>query len=259
MSNDIHRGQKIDAPQRTHSVSISGTDTDGHRYASTETMWQHVLQGDLYDSSEGWYGKSLEYWKKTPATLDGVLGGLPGVHDVDIKESGDFIAALPHHGTKRAIDCGAGIGRIAKHLLCRLYEVTDLLEPVEHMLEQAKKELDGMPVGDFILSSMEKASLPPHTYDLIVIQWTAIYLTDDDFIKFFRSCKHALTSSGYIFFKENCLTKSAFLVDNQDNSLTRSDFHYKQLFAKAGVRVVKECFQKEWPQDLLPVKMYGLR
>ncbi|KAG5472306.1 hypothetical protein LSCM1_03705 [Leishmania martiniquensis] len=243
----------------SHSLPISGGDTNGKTYRSTDEMWKAELTGDLYDPVRGWYGKALQYWRNVPATVSGVLGGMDHIHDVDIKGSRSFIESLPDHGVDRALDCGAGIGRIAKNLLTKLYATTDLLEPVEHMLEEAKKELAGMPVGKFILASMETVRLPPNTYDLIVIQWTAIYLTDDDFVKFFKHCQRALTPNGYIFFKENCSTGDRFLVDKEDSSLTRSDKHYKRLFGESGVRVVKEAFQEEWPTDLFPVKMYALR
>lgn len=242
----------------TH-IPIGGSDTKGHQYETTDDMWKNELQGDLYDSKTGWYGKAIAYWEKTPATVDGVLGGFQSVHDPDIQESRAFIESLPDRGTARALDCGAGIGRISKALLTKMYGITDLLEPVPHMLEKAKEELAGLPAGEFILSSMEKATFAENTYDLIVIQWAAIYLTDDDFVRFFNQCKRALTPQGYIFFKENVSSSNEFLVDKDDSSLTRSDAHYKALFEKADVRVVKEDFQLEWPKNLMKVKMYALK
>ncbi|KAG8348450.1 hypothetical protein TRVL_00699 [Trypanosoma vivax] len=240
-------------------IHIPGCDTEGRRYTSVEDMWRHELRGDLYDSQSGWYGKSLNFWSKAPTTVSGVLGGMEHIHDVDIRDSHSFIVSLPDRGAARALDCGAGIGRITKALLCNLYGVTDLLEPVQGMLEKAKEELQGLPVGEFILSSMESAKLPPNRYDLIVIQWCAIYLTDEHFVKFLAQCKTALTSKGYIFFKENCMSDDEFIVDKDDSSLTRPDKHYKQIFKAAGVELVKEAAQSDWPSDLLPVKMYALR
>ncbi|KEG13028.1 SAM-dependent methyltransferase (inferred from BLASTP similarity) [Trypanosoma grayi] len=238
---------------------IPGFDTEGRRYRSAEEMWARELHGDLYNAKTGWYGKALEYWSKVPATVSGVLGGMDHVHDVDIKESRAFIMSLPDRGTTRALDCGAGIGRITKSLLSNTYAVTDVLEPIPNMLEQAREELKGLPVGEFILSSMETATLKPKTYDLIVIQWAAIYLTDEDFARFLAHCKTALTPKGYIFFKENCAPAEKFIVDKEDSSLTRSDKHYKRIFATAGVEVAKEAMQEEWPNDLFKVKMYALR
>ncbi|RNF12741.1 SAM-dependent methyltransferase [Trypanosoma rangeli] len=251
-------GVPKEVPKRTPQL-IPGCDTDGRTYKCAEDMWAHELRGDLYDSETGWYGKSLQYWSKVPATVSGVLGGMEHIHDVDVKESRAFITSLPDRGTAHALDCGAGIGRITKCLLCSLYTVTDVLEPVPSMLEKAKEELKGYPVGEFLLFSMETVQLKPNTYDLIVIQWTAIYLTDDDFVKFLAHCKTALTSKGYIFFKENCSFDERFVVDKEDSSLTRSDAHYKRIFAAAGVNVVKEAIQNDWPEELFKVKMYALR
>ncbi|RNF24946.1 SAM-dependent methyltransferase [Trypanosoma cruzi] len=253
MSGEKKEALKNDLPP------IPGCDTDGQTYKSAEEMWAAELRGNLYDAETGWYGRSLQYWSKVPATVSGVLGGMEHIHDVDLKESRAFITSIPGRGTSRALDCGAGIGRVTKYLLSTLYTVTDLLEPVDNMLEKAKEELKGYPVGEFFLSSMETVNLKPNTYDLIVIQWTAIYLTDDDFVKFLAHCKTALTLRGYIFFKENCSCDERFVVDKEDSSLTRSDAHYKRIFAAAGVEVVKETMQKEWPDDLFKVKMYALR
>ena len=139
-----------------------------------------------------------------------------------------------------------------------MFDKTDLLEPMAHMLEQAKKELPEDRVGEYILDSMEKAVLP-HAYDVVVIQWVAIYLTDEHFASFLAKCKAALRPNGFIFFKENTNQRPNFLVDKEDSSLTRSDLHYKQIFNAAGVEIVSQTTQKEWPEDLFPVMMYALR
>lgn len=238
---------------------IAGSDTDGHSYNSTKDMWAKELRGDLYDLESGWYGKALNFWKNTPATVSGVLGGMDHVHDVDIACSRAFIDSLPDHGTSHALDCGAGIGRITKSLLRHLYTTVDIMEPVEHMLEKAKEELASYNIGEYMLSSMENAQLRPNMYDLIMIQWTAIYLTDDDFVKFFAHCKQALTPRGYIVFKENVSGSDNFVVDKEDSSLTRSDYHYKLLLAAAGVSVVKQEVQSPWPENLFQVNIYGLK
>eukprot|EP01079_Euglenida_sp_SAG-EU17-18_P004536 gene4536-822_t len=46
----------------------SGSDTHGKKYDNLDQMWKEEL-------GSNWYGKSLEYWKATEASLDGVLGG----------------------------------------------------------------------------------------------------------------------------------------------------------------------------------------
>ena len=262
MSSSTSASGPTDQPAPTRpqpAPVIRGADTNGKQYNSAQEMWSAELgTGDLYDPAKGWYGKSLSYWEKVPATIGGVLGGMDHVHEADIRESRAFIESIADVGRVRALDCGAGIGRISKYLLSPMFDKTDLLEPMAHMLEQAKKELPEDRVGEYILDSMEKAVLP-HAYDVVVIQWVAIYLTDEHFASFLAKCKAALRPNGFIFFKENTNQRPNFLVDKEDSSLTRSDLHYKQIFNAAGVEIVSQTTQKEWPEDLFPVMMYALR
>lgn len=240
---------------------INGTDTDGAEFDTVEQMWNDRLKGDLNDPKKGWYGKAIQYWAKVPPTMDGVLGGLSNVHASDIKESKKFIESVSSVQRTRALDCGAGIGRLTKTLLIPMgFEKVDLMEPLPHMVEQAKKEVPAEKAGEFMQCSMQEAKLAPNTYDLILIQWAAIYLTDDDFVKFLQNCSQALRPGGIVFFKENCTgdNRNDFVVDNDDSSLTRSDSHYKMIFEQAGMVLVKEEYQKSWPKELFPVKMYGL-
>eukprot|EP00758_Cryptobia_borreli_P007420 Tbor_TRINITY_DN5292_c0_g8::TRINITY_DN5292_c0_g8_i1::g.16445::m.16445/K16219/NTMT1, METTL11A, NTM1; protein N-terminal methyltransferase len=240
-------------------IIIRGRDSEGKVYASAEEMWEYELTQDKYDQEKGWYGKALNYWENTPATFSGVLGGMDHIHERDIEASRMFIDSLTTVGHSYALDCGAGIGRVTKHLLLPLFDKVDLMEPIEKMIDVAKKELDQARIGHYYITSMEKAELDEGKYDLIVIQWTAIYLTDEDFISFLAKCKCSLKEGGVIFFKENCSSDNNFLVDKDDSSLTRSDAHYKRIFAAAGVVCLKEEVQKNWPSDLLMVKMYALQ
>ena len=69
-------------------------------------------------------GKYSIYTKKEDATIDGVLGGYGYVHDNDIRDSRNFLNYLNQkYGLRfgRALDCGAGIGRISKDLLSKLF------------------------------------------------------------------------------------------------------------------------------------------
>ena len=52
--------------------------------------------------------------------------------------------------------------------------------------------------------------------------------------------------------------KYGFVVDKQDYSVTRSTELYKQLFQKAGLTLLKEQTQKDWPEDLFGVRIYAL-
>jgi protein N-terminal methyltransferase len=202
--------------------------------------------------------KSLEYWQNAPATVDGVLGGMEHVHEIDIRESKAFLESLPFVGRARALDCAAGIGRISKHLLCPLFNLTDVLEPFEHMINRAKAELPPESVGEFLRTSMQQVVFR-HTYDVIAIQWAAAYLTDDDLVSFLTRGKTALKPQGVIFLKDNVSFRDNRDLDADDNSQARSDRQYKYLFASAGLRCVKDRRQEEWPRDLFQAKMYALQ
>ena len=60
------------------------------------------------------------------ATDDGVLGGYGNLSSRDTNFSLGFMMKMykkyPEMERKSVIDCGAGIGRISKSLLCQLYK-----------------------------------------------------------------------------------------------------------------------------------------
>jgi len=60
-----------------------------------------------------------------------VLGGFALVHDKDIRSNFEFIdkcSKLVNFKNGRALDCGAGIGRVTKAFLIKKFEVVDLVE-----------------------------------------------------------------------------------------------------------------------------------
>ena len=201
--------------------------------------------------------RALNYWSTAPATIDGVLGGMEHVHEIDIRESAAFLESLDLAGRDRALDCGAGIGRNSKHLLCPRFKVTDLLEPFEHMLGIAKSQLPADRIGDLLAIPIEKATLR-NTYDLIALLWVVVYLEDDPLVAFLSQCKTALRPGGLIFLKDNISSRRRRLVE-EDNSHIRSDRQYKDLFERAGLKCIQERVQQEWPDDLFQAKMYALR
>ena len=48
------------------------------------------------------------------------------------------------------------------------------------------------------------------------------------------------------------------MVDKEDFSVTRSVELYKILFQKAGLKIIKEETQNDWPEDLFGVRMYAI-
>ncbi|GAA6004969.1 N-terminal protein methyltransferase [Rhodotorula paludigena] len=111
------------------------------------------------------FDKGVEYWQSTTADVDGVLGGYgesSPVPRLDATSSRLLILSLlpqlstitpPHLSSSpsasapsprparpfRALDCGAGIGRVTSTVLLPLFDSVDLVEPVPSFVAQAKK------------------------------------------------------------------------------------------------------------------------
>lgn len=113
--------------------------------------------------------KGVEYWESVPATVDGVLGGygngtLPRVDALGSRtfllRTLPYLSSIPpaayngtpmewkesrvkHRGGKgatvtRALDSGAGVGRVTEHVLLPLVDEVHLVEPVQKFLQEAK-------------------------------------------------------------------------------------------------------------------------
>ena len=94
------------------------------------------------------YEKAAEYWSDIPPTIDGMLGGFAKISGTDIDGSSKFLKGLfrldDAPGNARCLDCGAGIGRISKHLLQRHFSTVDLVEQNPKFLEQVGKQYSEM-------------------------------------------------------------------------------------------------------------------
>jgi len=72
-----------------------------------------------------------------------VLGGYGDVHEIDARTSCEMIDGfMKQMGHERALDCGAGIGRVTKHVLEQRFDKIDLLDPSPILLEKAKILVD---------------------------------------------------------------------------------------------------------------------
>ncbi|SGY75303.1 BQ5605_C005g03416 [Microbotryum silenes-dioicae] len=106
-------------------------------------------------------------------------------------------------------------------------------------------------------------------YDLCMIQWCIGHLSDAELVDFLKRSRKALRQDdqgcqGYIILKENVCkdTEGAgagFLFDDDDSSVTRSDKVFKNIFADAGLEVLRQETQQGFPKELFPVIAYVLR
>eukprot|EP01060_Flectonema_neradi_P035294 TRINITY_DN6456_c4_g1_i2.p1 TRINITY_DN6456_c4_g1~~TRINITY_DN6456_c4_g1_i2.p1 ORF type:complete len:262 (+),score=48.99 TRINITY_DN6456_c4_g1_i2:48-788(+) len=245
------------------SFDLAGSDTEGKNYGSLQEMWDSELSEKDSDGKELWYKKAVEYWKKQPATVDGVLGGFGHTSDDDITESTIFLLPFLLKGSMQrtlAMDCGAGVGRISQHLVIGKlgFEKVDLLDPCQHLLDEARRQLPAEKVNKMYTGSIEGHDFGTSQYDLIILQWVGIYLTDTDFVKFIKSARQSLRPNGVIFIKDNCCTDE-FKVDKEDSSVTRTDEHYRHLIKEGGGEVVSDGQQVKFPAGLYKVKMYAVK
>eukprot|EP01137_Pigoraptor_chileana_P008738 Opistho-2@55998 len=259
---------------------IAGTDTEGHEYTSVEDMWkkelEDVSEADRSVSAEGdgvtgvtsyknarWYTAAAGYWESVPATVQGMLGGFAHISPTDVQGSRSFIARFISGPsatvkTRHALDCGAGIGRVTKEFLLPLFDKVDLVEQNPLFVDAAKHYVESEHVERFMCIGLQEFVPDEGRYDVIWSQWVLGHLTDDDFVAFFKRCRKGLAEGGVICVKEN-VTRSGFVVDKQDSSVTRSNDLLKELFAKAGLTLLHEEVQQSFPKELFPVKMYALQ
>jgi len=209
------------------------------------------------------YNKAAQYWEKCDPTVDGMLGGFGKISHLDIDGSGKFLKGLLKNnstGTVRALDCGAGIGRITKHLLSRHFETVDLVEQDRHFLDKAGQYLkDNKNVGEKFCIGLQDFVPQPRTYDVIWCQWVLGHLKDQHLIDFFVRCTEALKPNGLIVVKENVTSSGEVETDEDDSSVTRPPENLRRIFVHANLELYKELKQNKFPKELYDVHMFALR
>ncbi|KAF8892541.1 methyltransferase domain-containing protein [Infundibulicybe gibba] len=275
----------------------------------------------------------IEYWNTQPASLDGVLGGYGSgsLPRIDSLGSRLFLLHLfpelctvsssikplsnpfPESYRPRALDVGAGIGRVTADVLLHLVSDVVLVEPVGPFVQEAlSRGRASTDLGLTLIPSINQPAWPgiadqsksvtfiqdvlqsfdpraPHRstfldrvgyhperplseiemgFDVIWCQWCLGHLSDDDLVSFFCRCREALRERekgrSLIVVKENLCWDSASggpetLFDKTDSSLTRSDKAWKDVFQKAGLKVIRQQVQDGLPGELYDIKMYALR
>ncbi|KAJ1620660.1 AdoMet dependent proline di-methyltransferase-domain-containing protein [Pavlovales sp. CCMP2436] len=231
--------------------------------AATEGAEGHAAVGIDYDFSRS-------FWTGQPPTVSGMLGGLDQTHAPDVAGSLLFLARLGFaadvcaaDGGGRALDVGAGIGRVAQHVLLQRFGTVDLLEQDQRFLKQARAELPVGRVGACICAGLQAALLPPVArYLLVWVQWVLNYLTDDDLIEFLARAAASLNTAdarSCVLVKETHVREGAAAwLDTEDASLCRTRGHFEELFKRAGLRVRQSLQEVGMPRGMLPVRMWAL-
>ena len=185
------------------------------------------------------------------------MGGLPEIHEPDIRASLNFLNRAQSHipfQRLKALDCGSGIGRVSKYLLAGNFSSVDLVDQCENYINTAKNELEGANARFFICGLQD--FLPePRIYDCIWIQWVLSHLTDEDLLAFLTRISAGLKPCGVIIIKEN-IKKKGFIVHKDDYSVTRSEKLLKEILSQR-LRIITEELQPDFPDNLFKVKMFA--
>ncbi|KAM3080959.1 hypothetical protein ACMFMG_004918 [Clarireedia jacksonii] len=207
------------------------------------------------------HAEAIAYWESIEADLNGMLGGFPYISRVDIQGSKNFMGKLGIKGKKleRAVDCGAGIGRVTTGVLLHLAQTVDIVEPITKFTSVLRDEPG---IGTIYSVGLEAWSPPPEIcYDLMWHQWCLGHLTDAQLVEHLVKCRKVLKEGGYVIAKENMSTHLEGLdeFDAVDNSVTRTDQNFRRIFEEAGMVIKKTELAKGFPAGLFPVRTYALQ
>lgn len=248
---------------------VHGSDSEGRTYANIDDMWEaeRVLEGG---GKSHWYERASDYYEENcPASLDGVLGGFGSISALDLEGSRLFLEQAVQKerpamdwSAGAGAECGAGIGRVTKGLLLPLgVSRCDLVESSARLLSEAPKYIGepGANLCRYYCAGLQEWTPPTQQYTLIWIQWVLCYLTDEDCVKFLKRCGEGLLpGNGIIVLKENTCNGEAFVLDKDDASVTRSVPYLLKLAEQAGLRVVTQQTQDNFPDEIYPVPMIAL-
>ena len=85
------------------------------------------------------------------------------------------------------------------------------------------------------------------------------YLPDDDLVEFLKRAGQSVREvGGVIMVKENVLLEG-FKLDRDDNNIIRSVEMFRQVFKLAGLEVIEELRQENWPEYLVPMYLWVLK
>ena len=190
-------------------------------------------------SSYARYKTNLKFWMGVNPDVDGMLQGYGHLSSSDAEFSTKFLKSLME-GDKavtksgKALDCGAGIGRVSKLVLLPLFNQVDLIDQTKHFIDNAPNFIGPelvKKVGKFHCCGLQDFQPSAHgPYDVVWIQWVIGYLTDSDLVAFFDRCKKALTNEGMLVIKDNMKKSGESDADDEDGSVCRYVFMAIYLF-----------------------------
>lgn len=268
-SSDLVSGNKGCSPSPVRSEAIKGVDDTGRFYDSQDQLveMQELHRDEFYDANDrywanGGYG-GLTDDEAMIGDTGGEADGEEGLAFLDRLLERQRVAAQSSNNIKSkrrdtnttvAIDLGAGVGRVTKMILLKRYDEIRLVEGNEAYSKRSKLYLGRKRANRCIFTNCLLQDITPdqvmewgQSADLMWLQWTLQYLTDDDAIDCLRILSGGLIEDrGVLVVKENRPYGNAredrFQMDtpggeNKRYDITRPDAHHRLIFHRAGLRI----------------------
>lgn len=160
----------------------------------------------------------------------------------------------------RALDCGAGYGRVTKSVLLKMFDRVDIADNAENLLAAARANIGAdfkrversylVRLEDFVPESGRQ-------YDVIWLEWVIGHLLDDNLISFLSKLKTSLTQPATETTGRKNLLNEIFFSNrfgqNQQNSHTNATdaikeyLHNQRQPESSGVIIIKD--NVHWMDD----------
>ncbi|EKE40360.1 hypothetical protein ENUP19_0240G0010 [Entamoeba nuttalli] len=235
-------------------LTFNGSDSLNNVYSSIEEVYKLVNKND-------WYQLDKKVWDNMESSDKGMVDGYTKLIPIDESNSHTFLRNIlikMNCNIEDCLDLGGGVGRVTKDVLSRYYKHIDVADQCLVHVNKAKELKETLPsFNDAFVCDMQNLQLNKQ-YDCIWIQWSILYLRDDDLIDMLKKCKQHLKEGGIIIIKENVGT-DGFYWDRSDNSLMRTVEHMTHLFAQSGLQTLQIRKDLNYPTQFYPLYAFLLQ
>ena len=227
-----------------------------------EQCFESVEDLQLDENPEHFSAAVADYYNAQPAVEVSVTGVNQEYSDSDLAGSltfiRDLVSAIPPPRT--ALDCGAGVGRVAARALAPYFDTIDIIEPIEAFAIVAQNRL-GARCGNVTIAPVQNVTFPKGKYDLVVVNWLLPHLSDVQAVKMLKRASDSLRPGGYIFVKDNVPPRMWYYLKSPVLGLHRSTRHLQHIFQLAGLGETRpsELHTGVWPQNFFKLRMFALQ
>ncbi|ELP90776.1 ad-003, putative [Entamoeba invadens IP1] len=235
-------------------MEFSGVDSLNNHYNDINQVYQLV-------DPVSWYALDKAVWDNMESSNSGMVDGYVKLIPIDESNSHVFLRGALiklNCGIDDCLDLGGGVGRVTKDVLSRYFKRIDVADQCVSHVNKAKEMKGVVPsFNDAFVCNMQHLVLTKQ-YDCIWIQWSILYLRDEDLVNMLQVCKAHLKEGGIIVVKENIGT-TEFYWDRKDNSLMRTITHMNHLFVKAGLGLLQTRKDLNYPTNFFPLYAFILQ